>query len=120
MSFRFNDPVRVQVGASNASKIYTVDAQILTSRSLFFRKALSSGFKEAEERIFKLPEDDPELFGTYVHLLHTNELSVIPDPPPADYRGREEKTALAELYVLAEKLQDLKSNSHCQMSPLDL
>jgi hypothetical protein len=109
--FRFNDPVRIEVGPEDEREVFTIDSEILTSRSLFFRKALSGGFKEAEERVVKLPEDDPEIFGIYLHHLQTNELSVLPDPIPSDDTGDEEQAALINLYILAEKFQDVKSKN---------
>ena len=86
-------------------------SEVLTARSLFFRKALSGGFKEAEERVVELPEDDPEIFGMYLHYVQTNELSIVPEPLPEQYTGMEEQGTLARMYVLAEKLQDVKSKN---------
>ncbi|KAF3004769.1 hypothetical protein E8E13_001543 [Curvularia kusanoi] len=106
---RFDDPVRIEVGPHGSPEVFILDAQILIARSPFFRKALSGSFKEAKDRVVKLPEDEPELVGIYLHHLHTNELSVLPDPLPNDYVGDEEKVNLARLYALAEKLQEVKS-----------
>jgi hypothetical protein len=64
-------------------------------------------WKEAIERLIKLPNDEPETFQSYLHLLYTNDIAVIPDPLPANYDGREERLSLAKLYVLAEKLLDV-------------
>ncbi|KAG9197267.1 hypothetical protein G6514_001906 [Epicoccum nigrum] len=106
---KFNDPVRIEVGPEDNKKTLTMNSEILTTRSLFFRKALCGNFKEVKEHVVKLPEDDPEIFGIYLHHLQTNELSVVPDPVPRDYTGDEEKMKLVQLYVLAEKLQDVQT-----------
>ena len=105
---RFNGPVRIEVGPRNDCEIFTTDAETLTFRSSFFKTALSGGFKEAKDRVVKLPEDDAEAFEVYLHYLQTNELSVLPDPMPKDYIGIEERTLPAHLYVMAEKFQDVK------------
>jgi hypothetical protein len=108
---RLNDPIRIEVGSDSNHENYTINSEILTRRSLLFRKALSGGFKEATERVVKLPEDDPEIFGNYLHHVLTNELCVLPDLLVLEGNGYEEKTVLIKLYVLAEKLQDTKSKN---------
>lgn len=108
---RFNDPVRIEVGSGDSIETFTTDSEFLTSRSLFFKKALSGSFKEAQDRVVKLPSDSPGVFGVYLHLLHTQELSVLPEKLPIDYVRVEEKVLLARLYVLAEKFQDIKSKN---------
>jgi len=57
------------------------------------------------------PEDDPETFKTYIHLLYTGNLAVQPDPIPDKYRGNEEYVSLAKLYVLAERIQDIETKN---------
>jgi hypothetical protein len=109
---KFNDPIRIEVGPEDECEVFTIESEALTRRSLFFRKALSGGFKEATERVVKLPEDDPEIFGNYLHHVLTNEFSVLSDPLVRERdHGDEEKEALMELYVFAEKIQDTKSKN---------
>ena len=108
---KFNDHIRIEVGPDGKHETFTMDAEPLTRRSLFFRKALCGGFKEAVERVVKLPEDDPEIFGIYLHQVLTNELCVLPDSLPRVDHGYKEKIRLVKLYVLAEKLQDAKSKN---------
>ncbi|KAF2129932.1 hypothetical protein P153DRAFT_356604 [Dothidotthia symphoricarpi CBS 119687] len=103
----FNDIVRVEVGVDDHFKVFTVHAEFLTARSLFFKKALSGGWKEAEERIVRLPEDDTDTFILYLHYLYKSELPIEPDPVPSGYSGVEEYIKLAKLYVFAEKMQDI-------------
>jgi hypothetical protein len=59
-----------------------------------------------------LPEVDTAVFKLYLNHIYTGELAVIPVPLPKEYKnmyiGRAEGKKLAELYVLAELLQDLK------------
>jgi hypothetical protein len=62
---------------------------------------MSGDWKEAKERLVKLPDQEPETFKRYLRLLNTNHMAVIPDPLPKNYAGDEEKMALAKLYVLA-------------------
>jgi hypothetical protein len=59
---RFDDLVRIEVGTGDELRCFTVHDAFLTSRSLFFRKALSGAWKESEERVIKLPEDRNDTF----------------------------------------------------------
>ena len=108
---KFNDHIRIEVGPDGNQETLTIDSELLTRRSLFFRKALSGGFNEAVERVVKLPEDDPEIFGIYLHNVLTNELCVLPDSSVLVGNGCKEKAMLIKLHILAEKLRDTKSKN---------
>lgn len=75
---------------------------MITSRSPFFKKAISGEWQESADRHVKLPEDEPAIFKIYLHFLYTGELALL----PVGFEVSEEHTKLAKLYVLAEKLQD--------------
>lgn len=72
--------------------------------------ALSGPWKEAEERVVHLPEDDVRTFDLYLHYIYNNEFACISNPPDNQH-GRTERGTLARLYVLCEKLQDLRSKN---------
>jgi hypothetical protein len=100
--------VHVEVGTGENSKTYAIYSSTLTTRSLFFRKALSGPWKEAEERVVHLPEDDVRTFELYLHYIYNNEFAC--NPSENEY-GKKERVALARLYVLCEKLQDPRSKN---------
>ncbi|KAF9701864.1 hypothetical protein EKO04_000819 [Ascochyta lentis] len=108
------------VGKGEKQQKYIVHEQLLTTRSLFFKKAMSGDWIEAKERIVKLPEDDSSVFNIYIDLLYTNKITVIPDSGSGDATGGQEQNifaclkeqnSLASLYVLAEKLQDIDAKN---------
>lgn len=107
---RFDDLVHVEVGTDKNSKTYAIYSSTLTTRSLFFRKALSGPWKEAEERVVHLPEDNVKTFGLYLHYIYNNEFACISNPSDNQY-SKTERVTLAQLYVLCEKLQDPKSKN---------
>lgn len=107
---RFDDLILVKVGTGDNLKTYAIYSSTLTTRSLFFRKALSGPWKEAEERVVHLPEDNVRTFELYLHFIYNNEFACISNPPDDQY-GRTERGALARLYVLCEKLQDPRSKN---------
>lgn len=93
-----------------------VHKQLLTSHSLFFRKALSGTWVEAKERKVKLPEDNQDTFSVYVNLLYTNQITVGPSSSKdsgvtTKDAARDELEILVNLYVLAEKLRDVKTKN---------
>jgi len=52
-----------------------VHESFLTSRSEFFRRALNGNWQEAETRVIKLPDDDPEIVALYINFVYTGQLS---------------------------------------------
>lgn len=115
---RFDDLVSVEVGSGDDRKASLVFASILTTRSKFFQKAFSSGWKEAEERVVKLPEVEPSILRLYLHhLLHGNHpVAAKGTPSECPTRnaclGRSERLQLSKLYVLAELLQDIATKNN--------
>ncbi|KAF2122074.1 hypothetical protein BDV96DRAFT_136984 [Lophiotrema nucula] len=51
--------VKVIVGAEGNQQEFFVHVGLITSRSPFFEKALSGEWREAEDKIVTMPEDDP-------------------------------------------------------------
>jgi hypothetical protein len=79
---------------------------LLTARSRFFQKALFGNWKEAEDRVVNLPEDDPALFADYIHVLYTGDTPGLSNPETIS-NGGESTRMLCKLCVLAEKLDDV-------------
>ncbi|KAF9701867.1 hypothetical protein EKO04_000877 [Ascochyta lentis] len=103
---KFDDVVRIDVGQEGNQKTFVTNPNVLTTRSQFFKKALSGVWQESYDRVVKLPDDHPEVFALYIHYIHAGTLPVTPDTNSSVQEGHEENKALAQLYVLAEKLQD--------------
>lgn len=108
---RFDDLIRIEVGTGEETKVYNVHSNALTTRSVFFQRALSSSWKEAEERIVRLPEDDPDTFELYLHLVYIDEIACGPDTLDEEDLCSVQRVALAKLYVLCEKLQDTRAKN---------
>lgn len=139
--------VTIIVGEASASQTFYVHKDLLVPRSSFFQKALKdygpsgnsdnniqpdksdatiNGWREGSTGTIELPEDKPEIFKLYVHLLYFGSLPVREDPkelPATDISADAASTAkganvgsaavaefrkLAELYVFCEKVQDLE------------
>jgi hypothetical protein len=112
--------VRVDVGNPPKLQIFDVHIALITERSDFFKKALIREWKEAAEKVVKLPDDDPEVFAIYLHHLYTGELAVKPEE---QYYAADDyvKTYqdFAHLYVFAEKVQDIGTKNAVIRAMLD-
>jgi hypothetical protein len=108
----YNGIVGIDVGAGDKRTIFRVHMALLTARSDFFKKALNGKWMEAEEKIVRLPEDDPTVYATYVHHLYTGELVVQPDEQkPVKELLSEQHHMLCSVYVLAEKILDIETKN---------
>ena len=85
------------MGTDTDFRTFIVHGACLTSRSLFFRKALSRDWKEGEERLVKLPDDDSDTSELYLQCKYGQAMSVEPDPVPQYYKDHPERMELAKL-----------------------
>lgn len=82
--------------------VFYVHETLVRASSEFFDKAMGSDWKEATERVMRLPDDDPAVFRLYMHWLYTGTLPCRIDEPGDT--GNMEYLQLAKSYVLADKL----------------
>ncbi|KAF2008222.1 hypothetical protein P154DRAFT_558485 [Amniculicola lignicola CBS 123094] len=107
--------VQVVVGAAEHERVFYISEKLLCARSAFFRKALSEDWKEGQDKLVKLEEEDPEIFALYEYLSHHNKVPVLgsskyrPETFEVDYRAEELLTA--KLYILCEFLGDVISKN---------
>ncbi|KAI8939494.1 hypothetical protein NX059_003265 [Plenodomus lindquistii] len=108
---RYRGFIQICVGKGDQEETFDVHENLLTTRSLFFRKALSGVWQESVTRRVNLTDDEKEIFHIYVNLLYTGQLAMEPELErvSADTRDLNEGTIIAKLYVLAEKLQDVET-----------
>ncbi|KAF2129933.1 hypothetical protein P153DRAFT_315365 [Dothidotthia symphoricarpi CBS 119687] len=108
----YDECIRIDVGSGDEIRTFQVHTPLLTPRSLFFKKALSGNWKEAEDRVVKLLDDSPYIFAIYTHYLYTGKIAVTPDDRSDLIQAIDaEYEDLAQLYVLAEKLQDAETKN---------
>lgn len=120
-----SDIVKITVGTGKFSQTFSIHEPILTKRSEFFAKAMCKDWEEAEEKTVKLAEDEPETLALYMQLVYTGKIPAfnkasdrvtydVDDGQPSCAEpelGCEEYESLVLLYVLAEKLQDIKTKN---------
>jgi hypothetical protein len=152
-SYLIGPMVKVVVGEDIevSTQTFFVHADLLTSRSSFFAKALRSyakagpgddedkakqvveyesvHWREGEERVVRLPVDEPEIFANYTKLIYAGVLPILKDPKKlemdpatmtedgikkAEAKFKERVVCavdvvfetLAKLYVFCEKIRD--------------
>lgn len=58
-----------------------------------------------------MPDDEIDTFELYLHMVYYNEIACIAEPTSGKDIGNFEHVCLARLYVLCEKLQDVKAKN---------
>jgi len=106
-----------------------VHESFLTSRSEFFRRALNGNWQEAETRVIKLPDDDPEIVALYINFVCTGQLSTAKmkekkmrtlDLSELHDCIEKEYDTLFSIFILGEKLQDIKAKNATVTAMMDL
>jgi len=59
--------VKIYVGEGDEN-CWVLHEDVLCGRSDFFKMGFKGGFKEAHEKVMRLPEDDPVMFGYFVEV----------------------------------------------------
>ncbi|KAK5713456.1 hypothetical protein LTR15_011156 [Elasticomyces elasticus] len=103
---QYTDVYTVLVGAEEEK--FMLHASIAVKHSKFFHAACNGGFKEAEEKVIRLPETTPATFGAYLQWAYSGSVVVVDDKElKADVTGTKNRWRLAKLYVLANFLADI-------------
>ncbi|KAF2659813.1 hypothetical protein K491DRAFT_755119 [Lophiostoma macrostomum CBS 122681] len=105
--------ITVRVGQEPSHTDFTVHESLIRKSSPFFEAALSRQWREATERLVKLPEADAQAFKLYVHWLYTGHpnIFITGNPHSSDrtqlVKDREiELTKLVQGYLLGDYPQD--------------
>jgi hypothetical protein len=110
----------IRVGKEPNHVDFGTHESFLTSRSDFFRRAMNGNWTEADTRVVKLPEDDPNVFGLYLDYVYTGQLTTMEKTPaelaalePIDFDHQiyQEYEEVFRLFVLAKKLQDVATKN---------
>lgn len=108
--------ITIRVGVEPEQQTFAAHASFLSSRSRFFRTALSGDkWLEGRSRTVDLPEDIPRIFEMYLSYVYTGNIDTGRDElnEPSDMEADAYKTSmqreyadLFQIYVLGEKLLD--------------
>ncbi|KAK4958107.1 hypothetical protein LTR10_004532 [Elasticomyces elasticus] len=93
----FRKTLRVLVGANEEE--FMVYEDIITERSPFFAAAAAARWKSTLTPDITLPEDKPGIFSDYLQCLY---MGTVP-------KDNDHERDVFDLYILADKLGDLKS-----------
>lgn len=93
--------ITIEVGEER--QVYVVHERLIRASSPFFDRAMSGRWRESAQRTVTLPDDDPWIFGIYVHWLYHGTIASIED--------NDEFMDLAKAFVLGDKLLDSKFNN---------
>ncbi len=95
--------VIIHVGPNK--KPFAVHKKLLCARSEYFDKAFNSGFKEAQDGVIHLVEEDPEMFDLLINYFYHDSLPAFPSEEFSDDQdGCDEYVDyLWTLFYVAEK-----------------
>jgi hypothetical protein len=119
----------IQVGKVPHNKSFVAHESFLTSRSEFFRCAMNGNWTESESRVVELPEGAPDVFAIYLDYAYTGQLTTMRKSkeelallsPEIFIKSIEnEYFDLFQLYVLAEKLQDVAAKNATLTAAIDI
>ncbi|KAF2660741.1 hypothetical protein K491DRAFT_774638 [Lophiostoma macrostomum CBS 122681] len=118
--------VEITVG-SEKKESFCVHKNLICERSAFFANALKPEWVKANGKKIELQDDDPEIFSLYLQLLYTDKLPVKGRETPKSsdnlkkssdrehddfWRSKDaECIQICQLYILADKLQDVTSKN---------
>ncbi|KAF2122000.1 hypothetical protein BDV96DRAFT_640069 [Lophiotrema nucula] len=111
--------IRIEVGRGDEVEVFGAHRAVLTESSEFFARALRRDWKESQDNIVQLPEDEPRIFELFLHFLYDKKIPIKAVDPNLEHLSAAEVHAaiekqldaefssLCKLYVLGEKLQDV-------------
>lgn len=102
------DTITVLVGAEEAKVI--VHEEAITRCSDFFRAACSGNFKEAKEKLVRLPAMEVDTFKSYTHWIYTGDVvfDMDCDDSTTDSKHHKLFMDLVKLYIAADSLGDMR------------
>jgi hypothetical protein len=71
--------LKLTVGAAGSTHDFCIHEALLTARSKFFERAMGKSWKEAKEKLVRLPEDDPRIFALYEQIVYTGRIPIFDD-----------------------------------------
>ncbi|KAF2122116.1 hypothetical protein BDV96DRAFT_640181 [Lophiotrema nucula] len=96
--------ITIVVGEGDEQEEFTIHEALATQRSRFFRNCMKGNWKEAEDRVVKLPKEEPAIFELYVQSLYAGHVSNQDDTSPPFPK-------LGKIFALAHMLQDTEARN---------
>lgn len=97
--------ILLRAGIPPHHRDFAVHETLLQSHSAFFCGALREPWKEAQDHIISMPEDDPLVVNIYVQYLYTGKILGNIHYKAGEYGSVAKR--MFQAYVLGEKLQDI-------------
>lgn len=123
----------IKILAGEAETEFDPHEDVLVRASKFFRAACGGDFKEAKEKIIRLPKIQAETFRAYLHWAYFEEISLLTaEEDEMDGKGQKRMKAAVDLYIAADIFDDEKlrnasvkyiaqvSNSTCKVAGPEL
>ena len=85
-----------------------IHRDVLTKHSTFFRAALEGQFREAHEKVVRMPEGDAEAFAVYCQWAYNNTLVLLePDEAAKDEKALKRTKLTIKTYIIADQVGNI-------------
>ncbi|KAF2869092.1 hypothetical protein BDV95DRAFT_112033 [Massariosphaeria phaeospora] len=100
--------VTLRVGEGDNLQTLTIHENILRTRSTLLQNTVNDAKdKDNEQKSFDFSKDDPQAFALYTQLIYSGRLPSKTEP----HEASEEYTLLCKLYVLTQRINDIKASN---------
>ncbi|KAK1063220.1 hypothetical protein LTR74_009651 [Friedmanniomyces endolithicus] len=72
-------PITVVVGPDDKNETFYLHEELVTTHSDFFAAAMHKDWKEGQDRVIQLPEDDPNYFKMFASFIYTGSAHSLED-----------------------------------------
>ncbi|KAH8781821.1 hypothetical protein BGZ57DRAFT_853000 [Hyaloscypha finlandica] len=103
-------PAMVRIYVGSQRRLWVLPEEALCDRVQFFKSTFQGGFREGDEKVLELPEDDPIAFGFILDRIlqrwaTADDINKLGDPEVAN-------TVWCRTWVLADKLGCSNISTH--------
>lgn len=102
--------INIIVSKDEDDQTFTIHAEHITPRARLFQDATPG-------TLIHIPDQDPNIFAAYTHYLYTNTLAIL-DSTSSNLPAATIHT-IAQLYTLAEKLEDVRAQEEFLKALID-
>ncbi|KAK6429880.1 hypothetical protein LTR95_013970 [Oleoguttula sp. CCFEE 5521] len=106
------EAINVRVGIEPNTHTFGVGREVISQQSRFFATSCSGRWAEGQTSLVKLPEEDPEIFATYLKWIHDDVLILKTTSFASDEEKRRRRYELLDWYAFADRTDDKKLRNH--------
>ncbi|KAL2070635.1 hypothetical protein VTL71DRAFT_13661 [Oculimacula yallundae] len=103
----FNETITLKVGIEPETKAFSVHKAVLCEVSSFFKAACNPTWMKNEDKVIRLPDDNPEAIQAMIYWMYQDKLGITDDEYEAPTRSGEALDTfwglLVKIYIVGDK-----------------